>query len=170
MNSGIRYFFDLPVYRLPEAEYYEQRSRYIDRVLFPPNAPNLKARRDYAAQHPSANESISAHLAHTYGGAWIYNEIIGFIQLHFLGTQVRGEYYAVKAKRIVRSRHKTLEYKTWKLADKIDIPYNASSRQVLAKVREYIEACKAELPGRFIDTAKFEALAPFINWKLLFQK
>ena len=169
MNSGIRYFFDLPVYRLAEAAYYEQRERYISRILFPPDAPDAKALRDYAAQHPNANSVLSEHLAHSYGGVWVYNEIIGYIQLHFLGTQVRGEYYAVKAKRLVRTRNRTLEYKTWKLAHEVEIAHNASSKQVLSKVREYIEACKQELPGRFIDTARFDALAPFINWKSLFQ-
>ena len=39
-----------------------------------------------------------------FGGAWKYNEIIGYIRLHFLGNQIRGEYWGVKAMCQVRTR------------------------------------------------------------------
>jgi hypothetical protein len=51
------------------------------------------------------------HLEMRYGGPWNFNEIIGFIRLHFLGSQIRGEYFAVTdltgsfcTKRNVRNR------------------------------------------------------------------
>lgn len=46
MSSGVRYFFDLPVYRVSESEYYEQQQKYIDRFLSRSNATILIATRD----------------------------------------------------------------------------------------------------------------------------
>ncbi len=108
------------------------------------------------------------HLTEKYGGCWQFNEIIGYIKLDFLGSQIRGEYFAVDRKRIVRTRTKTFEYKTWKLAPEIDIEQPYGTGEVLGAIQRYIQACKAELPKRFIDTSNFDKLAPHIDWGTLY--
>lgn len=168
MKTGSRYFFDLPVYRLTEDRYNADRDRAVEDALFPPNAAHVEQLREHAKGNPRANDSIRDHLTHEYGGMWMYNEIVGYIRLYFLGTQVRGEYYAVRAKRIIRTRRKTFEYKTWKLAPEIEVPVASTSRQILAKVSEYIDACSAELRGRHIDVSSFNEVAPYINWRRLY--
>jgi hypothetical protein len=81
-----------------------------------------------------------------------------------VGTQIRGEYFGSPNKRIVRSRKKVFEYKTWKLVPEmyIDRPYGTA--EILAAVREYIEACRRELSKRYIDASVFEAVAPYVDW------
>jgi hypothetical protein len=163
-----QYFFDLPVYRLSAEQYYAERDAYIKRIIFrtgTPEAPDLQ-QRDKAS--PRINAAFRNHLTEKYGG-WEFNEIIAYIRLHFLGSQIRGEYFAVDRKRIVRTRTKPFDYKTWKLAPAIDIEQPCGTREVLGAIQRYIQACKSELPQRFIDTSSFDKLAPHIDWGTLYQ-
>ena len=141
------YLFDVPVYRLSKDRYDREREAHIDKVLY-----------------PSHNVAFRDHLERSYGGCWRFNKVIGYIRLHFLGSQVRGEYYGINRKRIVR----ILEYHTWKLAPERNVPFPITSKGVHCTVSDYLEACRAELPGRYIDTDLFEAVAKHINWRKLF--
>jgi hypothetical protein len=105
------------------------------------------------------------HLVLLYGGAWEYNEIIGYIQLHFLGSQIRGEYWQIKEKKIRGTRRKIFEYRTWKLAPEINIPSGASNSEIYALVRKYLNDCAKELKGRYIDVSRLEAIAPHVDWR-----
>lgn len=163
------YFFDLPVYRLAEDRYYKERDEHIDTIVFQIGTPHEDHLRDLERQNPHASDMIRDHLQRTYGGCWRFNEIIGYIRLHFLGSQVRGEYFAVKRDRLRRTRTRLLEFRTWKLAPEVQINPPYSTADVIAAIRTYIEDCKREIPRRFIDTSTFEAMAPFLNWNALFR-
>ena len=159
-----RYFYDLPAYRLASDAYYAARDRHIDEVIFRPGTRDEAALRQQEKRNPRVNDGFRDHLQRAYGGCWEYNEIIGYIRLHFLGAQVRGEYFAVARKRVVRTRNKILEYQTWKLAPEVDIERPYGTQQVLAAIYEYIADCRKKLPKRFIDTSRFDSLAPFVDW------
>jgi hypothetical protein len=164
-----RYFYDLPVYRLSADEYYTARDRYIDEVIFRAGSADEAALRKQERLNPRINDGLRDLLQRSYGGCWEYNEIIGYIRLHFLGSQVRRDYFAVAKKRVVRTRTKTLEYRAWKLAPEVDIERPYGTREVLDAIKKYIADCKSELPKRFIDTSRFEAIYPFVNWGSLWQ-
>ena len=166
---AVRHFYDLPVYRLSADAYYAAREKYIEASLFRPGTADEAALRQREALNPRVNDGYRAHLENSYGGCWEFNEIMGYIRLHFLGSQVRGEYFAVSKQRIVRTRTKTLEHRTWKLAPEIDIDAPYGTVEVLAAVRQYIDDCKRELPNRFIETSRFETLAPFVDWGTFWQ-
>jgi hypothetical protein len=166
---GVKYFFDVPVYRLPEDRYYRERGAYIEGVLFLKDSPYADDLRARDKADPSQNAAIRGHLERPYGGCWRFNEIIGYICLHFLGSQVRGEYYTVRKKRIVRTRTKTLEYTTWKLAPEVDIPQPPSGAAILSAIREYLRDCEKELPGRYIDTSMFDVIANHVDWHSLYR-
>ncbi|WP_148045608.1 hypothetical protein [Salinisphaera orenii] len=163
-----KYFFDLPVYRLPRDEYYEQRQAYIDSVIFPANDPAAaEFRIAQEKDDPSAYVAIRDHLERSYGGCWEFNEIIGYIRLHFLGSQVRGDYFAVSKQRVTRTRRNTLEYQTWKLAPEVEVHRPQSREGILEAVFQYIDDCRREVPRRFIDASRFEEIAEFIDWQSL---
>ena len=164
-----RYFFDLPVYRLPRDKYYEDRNAYIENALFFPGSSDEAYLRQRDKADPHRNDAHRDHLERSYGGCWEFNEIIGYIRLHFLGSQVRGEYFAVAKQRIVRTRTKTLEYRTWKLAPEIDIEPPFGTAEVLSAIRQYIDDCKDEVPKRYIDTSIFDTLAPHVDWGALYR-
>src|SRR5690242_19434460 len=101
------YFHDMPVYRLAEEAYYRVRDAEIAAFV-------SDARRGLASSAQREKELTASMEQHDYDkyGPWQFNEIIGYVRLHFLGSQVRGEYFSVDSSRLVRTRTKTLVYRT----------------------------------------------------------
>lgn len=163
--AGAKYFMDLPVYRLPEKDYYRDREKHIEEILFPSANPELAEGSRRQRETDRARFDYRYELfANIYGGPWNYNEIIGFIQLHILGSQIRGDYWSTDAKRIVRTRTKRFKWRTHKLAAEMDLPRGGSNTEIFATIRQYVERCGHELKGRCIFTRDFEVLGPHVDW------
>ncbi|MBA2587607.1 MAG: hypothetical protein H0U98_03185 [Alphaproteobacteria bacterium] len=109
--------------------------------------------------------ALQGHLENSYGGPWRFNEVIGHIRLNFLGSQIRGEYFGVSAKRVLRTRKKLFLYKTHKLAPEVSLPFKASNNQIWDAVQEYIEDCRSELRGRYVDAELLSTIGPHIDWQ-----
>lgn len=112
-----------------------------------------------------------ARLAASYGGAWRFNEIVGYIRLYFLGTQIRGEHHGVYKSRIVRTMTKPFEFIHWKLAPEIEIPHPITDEGIFRAVLEYVDDCRKELPRRHIDSTSLMVLGKHLRWReLLLEK
>lgn len=158
-------FFDIPVYRLPLAEYEAQKAAYIDKEMYQFEHPAMMGNRK--KPFVPNQDFIQAHRAHldkVYGGTWLYNEIIGYIGLHFLGSQIRGEYFKVDAKKIVRTRKKTFTFQTWKIVGEEDLPYPWKNESIYMATVAYLERVKEKLKGRYVDTKLFETIGPHVDW------
>jgi len=165
-----KYFIEIPVYRIPEKRYYKEMDIYIKRHLHSGWPQQDALMQKTLEESPSFKLSFEKILRDSYGGAWNYNEIIGYIRLYFFGTQIRGEYWGTKAKRKRRTRKKVFEYKTWKLACEIDLCWEIDSLGIFAKVLEYIKACSHELKGRYIDIRPLMVIGPYVDWMTLYNK
>jgi hypothetical protein len=157
---AVKYFYDLPVYRLSNSAYDNERAHYIDEYVkeafgglspLPDHVANLK-------QH------IGQHFYDKYG-PWCFNEITGYIRLHFLGSQVRGEYFAPAKKRCVKTRTKVFIHKTHKLAPERGIPAEATNAEILGVINSYVDDCRRELPRRFIDDEWLRRIGPMVDWR-----
>ena len=164
-----KYFYDVPVYRLPRKKYYKDMDGYIEKKLYSQSSGLSKMQEEYYRKYPERKREAEDRLRKSYGGAWEYNEIMGYILLHFLGTQIRGEYWGVDSKRVVRTRKKVFEYKTWKLAPEIDILYEPDSLSIFSKIIKYLEMCQKELKGRYIDIEHLKTIGPYVDWKSLYE-
>lgn len=160
MIGSILYFFDVPVYRLAREKYDDELAKNINKAMCPDEMERI-----FYEHHPERAMTFRDDMQQIYGGCWDYNEIIGYIKLHFIGLQVRGEYFGVKSKRIVQTRRKIVEYQTYKLAPEIEVPYDASSEEIYGLIQKYLKDCQNELSRRYIDTERLDALAPYINWR-----
>ncbi|MFB3079876.1 MAG: hypothetical protein ACE1Y4_17915, partial [Lysobacterales bacterium] len=89
MRKGAFYFLELPVYRLSEDEYYEKRSTDIHSAWKKYTSPITPSSRSIAKRLARREVKIHEHLRNAFGGAWRYNEIIGYVRLHLLSTQIR---------------------------------------------------------------------------------
>ena len=165
-----QYFLDIPVYRITEEQYYKELDAYIEKVMYPGPQSNDDDMKRFHKKHPVQKKNFEQHIRETYGGVWNYNEIIGWVQLHFLGSQIRGEFWRVKAKRLVRSRKKVFEYHAWKLAPEIDIPHEADNMEILDLINEYLSDCRKELKGRYFDTKRLDVIGPYVDWRSLMKK
>ena len=166
--GGARYFFDIPVYRLTEERYNAERQAWIDGAMYPGSPANNEQRRAFYAANRDNENAARDRFWQLYGGCWRYNEIIGYVRLHFFGSQLRGEYYGVTARRIVRTRKKIIEHQTHKLAPEMDIPGEASSQDIFQIVLSYVAACATRLRGRYLDRTLLLQLGPCIDWRRLY--
>lgn len=169
---GSRYFYDVPVYRLTETAYIEQQSAYCDRnekIIWAAAPPRDQLDETAIKSLTELSATFRRHNWLSYGGMWRFNEAIGHIRLHFSGSQIRGEYYAVKRRRIVRTRTKRFEYHTHKLAPELTLPDRMTSDAIFAKVLQYVTACRKELPRRYVDAALLETIGPHVDWLALYR-
>jgi len=154
-----KFFFDIPVYIKSEGKYSRELTNYIDKNLNKNNTVDIQMlfREEYVNR---------------FGGHWRFNAIIGYIRLHFLGTQVRGEYYSLYAKRITRRSKAPFKNITHKLAPELEIGVSKDSEYVCSRVLEYLALCSNEklLKGRHIDLSMFNTLKSHINWSSLYGK
>ena len=163
----VKRFFEIPVYRLPQERYYEEMTAYIEKVMYPgPPAHNAGLKRLHE-KYPDIKINFEEHIRAAYGGAWDYNEIIGWVQLHFLGSQIRGEFWRVKAKRLVRSMKKVFEFRTLKLAPEISIPHEADNKEIYHLINKYLADCRKELKNRCLDTSRLDVVGPYVDWRAL---
>lgn len=165
-----RYFFDLPVYRLSQEEREAEGIKYVMNTVFPLGTLHGDILREQAHSEPDEYQRKLSQTLHSYhGGPWIFNEIIGYIKLHFVGTQIRGEYFAPSRKRIIRSRIRDFQFQTWKLAPEVEIAFPITSEAIYQAVGRYIDACRLEIPRRYIDSTLFDSISPHINWLQLYR-
>lgn len=147
------YFFDIPVYRLARNEYEARQEAYIQSMMLETENQDRKA--------------MMRDLHWTfYGGSWQFNEIIGYIRLHFLGTQIRGEWWRVNAKRVARTRTKIFRYSGWKVVSEQEIPKGSRSEEIYRVILLYLERAQNDKKLRrfYVDTSVFEKIGPFIDW------
>jgi hypothetical protein len=160
MICEVRYFFDLPVYRLPESDYQEDLERFVQEQL---------DRAGGTSRDADIQFEIREHARKSFGGPWRYNEVIGYIRLHFFGSQVRGDYFAMQAKRTVKTRRKIYWKVSHKCAPEIAIPRDATTDAIFGVVHSYVDRCRQELRGRFIDDSDLLTLGKYIDWKGLYE-
>lgn len=167
MKAAERYFCDVPVYRVEEDRYLDELIRHTEKILFPADDPLSATLRERDRLYPTENEPLRAHIAFKYGGCWQYNEIVGYIRLFFLGSQIRGDYFGISQQRAIRTRHKVFVLKSLKVAPEREIPAGASSEAIFEVVLQYLAECRAELPQRYVDSRLLEEVGPHINWQAL---
>jgi hypothetical protein len=162
--------FDVPVYRLRRDRYNKEMDEHIERQMYPPGASWADQMRALHEREPALRIQFHDHLWRSYGGMWRYNEIVGYIRLHFLGSQIRGEYSSSIKKRLVRTRTKTFVYQTHKLAAEVTIPKDAASDEIFSLLNQYLLNCQHELPKVHVDTTMFDAVAPYVEWQRLYSE
>lgn len=123
-----QYIFDISVYRLPEDAYSSEWADYFAKNT---HSNSLLPSMVRNAGGSNGECNLHSHLETECGGCWSLNEIIGYIRLYFLVSQVRGEYYEVNKKRVYRTGRKTLKYKFYKIASESTFLHPVTMRECL---------------------------------------
>ena len=157
-------FFDVPVYRLSQEEYEAQQQAFFQKS----HADSGLLIEGMYRRHPDIKEQWQRHYEEI-GGGWLFNEVIGYIRLFFYGTQIRGEYWRVKAKKLVKSRTKIFSLHELKVADEEEIPPGISNSGIFKLVLNYLTKAQntRAIRGRFIHTSVLEYIGPYIDWNAL---
>lgn len=164
---GPHYLYDVPIYRLSSAKYQKEMDMrhklQIDELRRIPGYEPPKQTLDAVSQHQ-----------YQKFGPWRFNEIIGHIRLHVVGSQVRGEYFSAEKKRNPLGRSKVFVFKSFKLAPEVEIRKGsgpASNQHIWEAIKTYISLCQCELrKGRVIDDGLLLSIGPFVDWQALLNK
>lgn len=100
-------------------------------------------------------------------GPWQFNEIVGYIRLYFLGSQVRGEYFSAEKKRNLLGRTKVYTFRSWKLAPETELidQHPPTNARIWEAIQGYVDKCRNELTkGRVIDDSGLVAIGPHVDW------
>lgn len=138
--------FELPVYRLSENDYYQKFSAY-------------KSKKENSCFDDS-------YLINHFGGAWEYNEIIGFLKFYLSGnTQIRCVYTETNASRKVKTRTKTFVETSHSYCTK-EIDRKRSNQDIIKVLDDCISHCSDRLPkGRFINRSIFDSTYKHTDWQ-----
>lgn len=136
--------FELPVYRLTKESYYQKFNEYKSK------------------QPSSMSDEYQLGL---YGGAWKYNEIIGFLRFYISGnTQIRCVYTETDAKNKVKTRKKIFKERSHSFCT-YNINIKSSNQKIIDTIEEAINHCIVNLPkGRFVDRSLFDQTFKHTNW------
>jgi hypothetical protein len=160
--------FDVPVYRLTKKEYESQQDAYICKNI---SDGNYSVQEMYR-RHPDVKRQAENHLWESYGGSWLFNEIIGFIRLFFLSDQIRGEYFRVKAKKIVRTRRKIFEPLGIEITAPRRIPQKSSNQEIFDHIKSFLSRAQNEneLKKHYVDTSVLEYIGSHMDWNALLEE
>lgn len=157
----IKYFFDVPVYRLSEQEYNIEQKNHCKKLY-----EQIHTRIDGTKRNPLLTYEKYYEQSSIFRDMWRYNEIIGYIRLHILSSQIRGEYFQHKSTRIRKTRTKSFTYKTHKLASEMNI-MNQNNDEIYNSILNYLLRCEKELKKRCIDIESFKNIGQYVDWNKL---
>jgi hypothetical protein len=165
----MKIFFDVPVYRLTKEKYESEQRAFIQREMSADGNRNVQ---EMYRRHPDVKRTTENHLWESYGGSWLFNEIIGFIRLFLLSDQIRGEYFHVKAKKVVRTSRKIFGPLGIEITAPRRIPQKSSNQKIFSHIRNFLSRAQneSELKKYYIDTSVLEYIGPHMNWNALLEE
>jgi len=158
-----RYLFDLAIYRISEKKFIERYSADLERYYdstWPGQGRN--------AVPQELQESVDGHFWENYGMPWRFNQVVGWLRIYTLGSQVRGELWFTEATRLVRRR--SPPPMRWRgKAFELHTFIEETSEEIFLNVRAEIEREIRALGRRriVVDLECFENVAPRLDWKEL---
>lgn len=154
--------FDIPVYRLSYKDYSQQQDAYIKSQL--PEFDSDKMFENIRSEETQRKMRTASYHYKSFGGAWRYNEIIGFVRIFKFGDQIRAEYWQTEASRIVKTRNKQFSLKSRKLVPECRIRNLHSSNAIKEAIDLCISRCSKKLNTRYLDLEHYELLTKHVDW------
>lgn len=154
MNDTI--FFEIPIYRCTIEKHSEETQRNYQKF----------AKKCYQKSEEDMRDFFYTNLWHP----WKYNDVIGFLNLHILGSQLRAELWKVDKKKYnggitlkpFKNNGKSLE---------LNIPKDLNSKQIFDFILKKLEKLnKKEFKKRHLDLEAFIRVGEFIDWKDLIKE
>jgi hypothetical protein len=159
MPGPEEFFFEIPIYRCSEDEHNTQWQHEIDRLM--------QSVKPYKDRNPEGYKERLEYVRQLTWRQWRYAEVVGWIRLHRLDTQIRGELWFSTAKRIVRGckapirwQGKAFERTCWPSETDEEI-----GCAIMAQLKTF--AASGGFRRRYIDLECFTAIYDKIGWRRL---
>lgn len=165
-----RYFFEIPIYRCAPEKYLAETNEMHEKIN--------RSFDGHRETFPNYDYShlIQARFLRQYN-PYEYNEVIGWIRLYILGTQIRGRYYFESdpknpefyKKRIDKGIRKKRFIDCDKAFD-ISIYKEQTSSAIFTVLLEELERLtKHEVPfkNRYLDLEQLNNIGKYVDWRML---
>lgn len=159
-----RYFFEIAIYRTSREQFNKKYDS--DLQLYLEQFQKLSGfTRDPVIDNTRIHDK--QYFWENYGGPWQYNQVIGWVRLYVLGSQLRGDLWMMTGKRLHRKSRNQIRHVG--KAFEIDFTPDESSAQIRSKLEQELERLQKEWckKKRFLDLECFRCLAPCIDWRKL---
>lgn len=153
-------FFEIPIYRCSLSSH----STYMikEEQKFAPNENKEK--------FPSSYNSAYNHFHKELWYAWKYNEIVGYLNLYIMGSQLRGDVWFINNQRI----NKGIIKKKFRLLGKSfekQIPRSKSSSEIFEFIIDTLTSHnKLDYKKYHFDLKTIRVIGQFVDWVELTQK
>ena len=149
---------DVPVYRLSpeqhEAALEKAADRFVGDIMDNPSVP-----------HHMVN-SERQRFRHEKAAPWLFNEVVGWVRVYALGTQIRGQTYFAVGKKLCLAPQKRRIRDRGKAFEKNFHP-DDSNEDIGASVLAAVERLKRErlFKRRYIDVTCLLSQCQYFNWR-----
>lgn len=160
MPGPQKFFFEIPIYRCTFEAHTELIAREKDEYLRCIGADPITKPDSYA------NSVASFDKERWY--SWRFNEVVGWLRLYRYGSQIRGELWFVRSKRLLPRGQKNYEY--FGKAFELHFSPTDSDDQIATALLDELQKLQGtrQFKKRFIDLECFQTAALLIQWgKLL---
>ncbi len=150
---GPDYFFEIGIYRCPAKQHYEElangKRKYVEQLEY----------------EPQNYENVSTWYDQNRWPSWDYNEAVGWLRLYRFGSQIRGELWFIRAKRITRGAKKQFS----NLGKVFELSFDPSHSE--QDIREEIfralkdAANNRPIKGRYLDLKCFQSTSSALRWR-----
>ncbi len=158
------YFFEIPIYRMSEKSFNDKYDRDLER-----HWQCLEDASGVPCDKMSDRLRMLSenHFWETYGTPWRFNQIVGWIRLYVLGSQIRGETWMCRAKRYTRNGRR--RYRFFGKAFEMSCSKDMTSAELGAEVEDRLRSCvKNFRSGKMhVDLECFMTASQFLNWRSL---
>lgn len=154
---------ELAIYSYSEQEYLQRCENYVERHL-PRRLLENAGKPEWARFETNARQ----RLIDRFGGAWEYNQAVGWLRLYVLGNQLRGTYWFTSAKRVhTNAVRKQFDWQGRAL--ELDISDDQASQDIFAELVEEVRefARSSHIRRRHVDLRPLLLLGPFVDWRAL---
>lgn len=155
------YLFDIPIYWRSQQKFNAEYDARLSQYLI-----DFEQKSGYPLTDHLRTSLIDGFWR-SYIAPWRFNQVVGWLRLYKLGSQLRGELWRMNAKRAGRQLTKKQFSLKGKAFD-VHIYPEASSTDIHRELLQGITAFSKELTrGEVLDLETFSSLAPFVDWQQL---
>lgn len=156
------YFFEIPIYRCDQKTHTKEMELLEKEWV-------KDEYKDYA---PESYQGIYNYFHQSIWYSWRYNEIVGWISLYILGSQIRGDYIFITAKRIGKGIRKK-RFRIYGKAFEHTLHRNLTSQEIFDEILSQLKKLMKSdnvLKKRYLDLSSFLALGQYVDWMDLVDK
>jgi len=159
------YIFDIPVYRCRKERYYIEMGEAVEK-----HKKECFEWPGFSRKRKSSRETLSrveADVRTAFGGAWEFNQIIGWVRLFPENNGLGAHVWFVEGRRLTRKMRKLFRLQAMSSCPLNYSPPPADSLQIFRDLLKGLEdmAKQRPLKEHYLDLSVLRRTAPFIDWR-----